>query len=90
MPPGMEKHPEALYPLSKGCQVARATDLFRIGTHHPSRPFAMLSPSVTGPLVHYAARIGSGTCRVNGTVVLDDMGLAGSLFISAEKQKRVR
>jgi hypothetical protein len=46
----------------------------------------MLSPSVAGPLVHYAVRIGSGTCRVNGTVVLDDMGLAGSLFISAEKQ----
>ena len=46
----------------------------------------MLSPSVAGPLVHYAFRIGSGTCRVNGTVVLDDMGLAGSLFISAEKQ----
>jgi hypothetical protein len=46
----------------------------------------MLSPSATGPLVHYAVRIGSGTCRVNGTVVLDDMGLAGSLFISAEKQ----
>ena len=37
----------------------------------------MLSPSEAGPLVHYAVRIGNGTCRVNGTVVLDLMGLDG-------------
>jgi hypothetical protein len=36
---GDGKHPETLYPLLKGCQVARATDLYRIGTHQPSLPF---------------------------------------------------
>lgn len=35
LPPGMEKHPETLYPYIKGCQVARAMNLYRIGTHQP-------------------------------------------------------
>jgi len=33
LPPGMERHPETLYPYLQGCQVARTTDLYRIGTH---------------------------------------------------------
>ena len=37
LPPGMERHPETLYPYIKGCQVARATNLYRIGTH-PAGP----------------------------------------------------
>ena len=36
-----------------------------------ARPFAKLSLSETGPSVHYSLRIGNGTCRVNGTVVLE-------------------
>jgi hypothetical protein len=35
LPPGMERHPETLYPYIKGCQVARAMNLYRIGTHLP-------------------------------------------------------
>jgi len=38
---------------------------------YPARPFARLSPCETGPSVHYPLRIGNGTCRVNGTVVLE-------------------
>ena len=35
LPPGMNEHPETLYPYIKGCQVARAMNLYRIGTHLP-------------------------------------------------------
>jgi hypothetical protein len=48
----------------------------------------MLSPSAAGPSVHYAIRIGNGTCRVNGTVVLIPMGLTRvKLLQNAEGRK---
>lgn len=48
---GDGKHPETIYPLLQGCQVARAKGLYRIGTHlhGPSlrRAFALRDGTVT-------------------------------------------
>src|ERR1700680_3947848 len=57
---------------------------------YPARPFARLSPSELGPLVHYSVRIGFRTYRVNGTVVLSSIGLWGQADLAPNWKREIR
>jgi hypothetical protein len=75
MPPGMNYTQRHSIPYYRDVKYL-ALRICSVSVHtYPARPFARLSPIEIGPLVHYARRIGFRTYRVNGTVVLEALGL---------------
>ncbi len=75
MPPGMEYTQGHCNPYYRDVKWLALRVCSVLVHTYPARPFAGLSPSEMGPLVHYARRIGFSTSRVNGTVVLRALGL---------------